>query len=65
MTRAPDAVPRVYHPHQHQSKPLGCQHETLYASVELWVDDPPDIIELGAETYARVATDRREGATSA
>lgn len=42
-----------YVPHQHQSKPLGCTHETIFASVELWVDDPPDVIEFGCYRYVR------------
>lgn len=47
-----------YVPHQHQSKPIGCTHETIFASVELWVDDPPDVIEFGCYRYVREKTNQ-------
>ena len=40
-----------YRPYQHKSKPQGCEHESIYANVELWVDDPPAVIMLGDFRY--------------
>lgn len=44
---------KVYTPPQHTAKPHGCSHLTTFASVELWVDDLPDAIEIGGELWAR------------
>lgn len=40
-----------YRPYQHQSKPQGCEHESIFANVELWTDDPPEYILLGDYRY--------------
>lgn len=40
-----------YRPYQHQSKPQGCEHESIFANVELWVDKLPDVIVLGDYRY--------------
>ena len=44
----------VYTPHQHMAQPQGCSHMTIFASVELWHDDPPDVIEIGEYRYGRI-----------
>ena len=38
---------KVYRPYQHVAQPQGCTHRTIYASIELWMDDMPDAIEIG------------------
>lgn len=40
-----------YRPLQHQSMPQGYEHETIFASIELWADDPPEYIMLGDFRY--------------
>lgn len=42
---------KTYIPHQHTAKPQGCDHVTIFASVELWEDDPPDVISFGKHRY--------------
>lgn len=40
-----------YEPLQHQSKPQGYEHETIFANIELWADKLPDVIVLGDYRY--------------
>ena len=42
---------KVYVPRQHHYTQYGSLHDTLYAAVELWLDDPPDVIEFGSYRY--------------
>ena len=38
---------RVYVPYQHTARIQGSHHDTVYASVELWLDKLPDVIIFG------------------
>lgn len=40
-----------YRPPQHTGRPQGCQHDTIFAAVELWADMPPSTIVLGEFRY--------------
>ena len=42
---------REYKPYQHVGRPLGSSHDTLFASVELWLDELPDTIVLANHRY--------------
>jgi len=42
---------RVYKPYCHRARPQGYDHDTIFASVEIWVDDLPDAIAFGDIRY--------------
>lgn len=44
----------TYVPKQHTGRPMGDMHDTLWASLSLWLDEPPENISLGPYTYALV-----------
>lgn len=50
----------VYIPHQHKARPQGSEHDTLFASIELWLDQLPDVIVLGGHRYRRDETMEHE-----
>lgn len=41
----------IYVPGQHTAKPIGYKHDTIFAFVELWADEPPECIVLGDYRY--------------
>ena len=47
---------RVYVPYQHTARIQGSHHDTVYASVELWLDKLPDVIIFGDIRYRRGET---------
>lgn len=55
MTSSTDSG--CYVPHQHRAKPQGCDHDTIFASVELWADSPPNKIRLGEYVYVLESSD--------
>lgn len=49
----------AYVPNYHKAKPIGYEHDTIFASVELWADDPPERIAFGDLVYALERTSEK------
>lgn len=41
----------MYVPCQHMAYVAGCLKPLVFANVEFYADDPPDVISLGGYTY--------------
>lgn len=46
-------VTKIYKPYQHKARPQGYNHDTVFASIELWMDDLPDALDIGGFLWVK------------